>query len=47
LTALALIPHAFAQLAEKGKVIFSYMPSGKMEDFFKATDSWTSPPTAN
>jgi quercetin dioxygenase-like cupin family protein len=39
------IQHAFAQLTEKGKVIVSYMPAGKMEDFFKTTDSWTSPPT--
>jgi quercetin dioxygenase-like cupin family protein len=40
------IPHAFVQLTETGKVIVSYMPAGKMEDFFKVTDSWTSPPTA-
>lgn len=39
------IQHAFVQLTEKGKVIVSYMPAGKMEDFFKTTDSWTSPPT--
>jgi len=39
------IQHAFMQLTEKGKVIVSYMPAGKMEDFFKTTDSWTSPPT--
>jgi len=39
------IPHAFIQLTEKGKVIVSYMPAGKMEDFFKTTDAWTSPPT--
>ncbi len=39
------IPHAFIQLSEKGKVIVSYMPAGKMEAFFKTTDSWTSPPT--
>jgi quercetin dioxygenase-like cupin family protein len=38
------VQHAFAQLTEKGKVIVSYMPAGKMEAFFKATDSWTSPP---
>lgn len=39
------VQHAFVQLTEKGKVIVSYMPAGKMEDFFKTTDSWTSPPT--
>lgn len=39
------IKHAFIQLSEKGKVIVSYIPAGKMEDFFKTTDSWTSPPT--
>ncbi len=39
------VQHAFLQLSEKGKVIVSYMPAGKMEDFFKVTDAWTSPPT--
>lgn len=39
------VQHAFLQLTEKGKVIVSYMPAGKMEDFFKFTDAWTSPPS--
>lgn len=39
------VQHAFIQLTENSKVIVSYMPAGKMEDFFKTTDSWTSPPT--
>ena len=39
------VQHAFVQLTEKAKIIVSYLPSGKMEDFFKVTDSWTSPPT--
>lgn len=39
------VQHAFIQLTEKGKVIVSYLPAGKMEDFFKTTDSWTSPPS--
>ncbi len=39
------IRHAFVQLSEIGKVLVSYMPAGKMEDFFKTTDSWTSPPS--
>jgi len=38
------VPHAFVQLSESGKVIVSYMPAGKMEDFFKTTDAWTTPP---
>jgi len=40
------VQHAFAQLTDKGRVIVSYMPAGKMEDFFKTTDAWTSPPSA-
>ena len=40
------IQHAFIQLTEKGKVIVSYIPAGKMEAFFKKTDSWTSPPSS-
>jgi len=40
------IQHAFIQLTEKGKVLVSYIPAGKMEDFFKTTDLWTSPPTS-
>lgn len=39
------VQHAFIQLSEKGKMIVSYLPAGKMEDFFAVTDSWTSPPT--
>ena len=39
------VPHAFVQLTEKASVIVSYFPAGKMEAFFKETDSWTSPPT--
>lgn len=39
------VPHAFIQLSEKGKMIVSYLPAGKMEAFFKVTDTWTSPPS--
>ncbi len=39
------VQHAFAQRTEKGKVIVAYMPAGKMENFFRTTDSWISPPT--
>ena len=40
------VQHAFVQLTEKGKMIVSYLPAGKMEEFFKVTDAWTSPPTS-
>jgi quercetin dioxygenase-like cupin family protein len=39
------VQHAFVQLTEKGKLIVSYLPAGKMEDFFKVTDQWTSLPS--
>lgn len=39
------IQHAFVQLAEKGKMVVSYLPAGKMEAFFRVTSKWTSPPT--
>ena len=39
------IQHAFAQLSEKGKMIVSYQPAGKMEDFFKVTSEWITTPT--
>ncbi|MBK6643374.1 MAG: cupin domain-containing protein [Bacteroidetes bacterium] len=39
------VQHAFIQLTEKGKMIVSYLPAGKMEAFFKVTDKWTSPQT--
>ena len=29
------VPHTFAQLTEKGKVLFLFQPSGMMEDFFR------------
>jgi hypothetical protein len=32
-------------LSEKGKMIVSYLPAGKMEAFFKVTDKWISPPS--
>lgn len=38
------IQHAFIQLSEKGKMIVSYLPSGKMEAFFKVTNEWKSAP---
>ena len=39
------VQHAFVQLTEKGKIIVSYLPAGKMEAFFAVTDQWTSPPS--
>ena len=39
------VQHAFIQLTEKGKMVVSYLPAGKMESFFKVTNEWTSPPT--
>src|SRR6478752_10609098 len=39
------VQHAFIQLTEKGRTIVSYLPAGKMEDFFAVTDQWTSLPS--
>jgi quercetin dioxygenase-like cupin family protein len=39
------VKHAFMQLTEKGKMVASFFPAGKMQAFFNATDQWTSPPT--
>lgn len=39
------VKHAFLQLTEKGKMIVSYLPAGKMEAFFKVADKWTTAPT--
>ena len=39
------VQHAFVQLTEKGKMIVSYVPAGKMESFFKVTNDWINPPT--
>ena len=39
------IPHAFVQLTDKARTIVSYLPAGKMEDFFTVTNKWASPPS--
>lgn len=39
------VQHAFVQLTDKGRMIVSYFPAGKMEAFFETTDQWTSPPS--
>jgi hypothetical protein len=40
------VKHAFVQLTEKAKTVVSYLPAGKMEEFFAVTDKWNLPPTA-
>lgn len=40
-----MVPHAFAQTSEKGKMFFMFQPSGKMEDFFRKIASLKAPPT--
>ena len=32
-------------MSEKGRLIITYQPSGKIEEFFKLTSLWTSPPS--
>jgi quercetin dioxygenase-like cupin family protein len=39
------VKHAFVQLSEKAKTVVSYLPAGKMEEFFAVTSKWDSPPT--
>ena len=39
------VQHAIIQLTKKGKMLVSYSPAGKMEDFFSTTDKWTTPPS--
>jgi hypothetical protein len=36
------IPHTFAQLTENGQLLYFFQPSGKMEEFFRASSSNTS-----
>ncbi len=40
------VPHAFVQITEKARTIVSYMPAGRMEDFFTTTAKWTAPPSS-
>ena len=30
------VPHTFAQLSDEGRLLFSFQPTGQMEDFFRA-----------
>jgi len=39
------VQHAFMQVTERAKTLVSYLPAGKMEDFFRITDAWTSAPS--
>ena len=39
------VQHAFIQLTDRAKVLVSYLPAGRMEDFFAVTDQWESPPS--
>ena len=39
------VPHAFIQLSEHARMLVTYQPAGAMEDFFRATASWTAPPS--
>lgn len=40
------VKHAFVQLTSKAKTLVSYLPAGKMEEFFAVTDKWNMPPSA-
>jgi quercetin dioxygenase-like cupin family protein len=39
------VQHAYLQLTEKGKMMISFLPAGKMEAFYEVTDKWTSKPS--
>lgn len=39
------VPHAFVQRTGKARTVVSYLPAGRMEEFFAVTDRWTSPPS--
>jgi len=36
------IPHTFAQLTDVGRLLYFFQPSGKMEEFFRASSNVTS-----
>lgn len=38
------VPHAFAQLGERGRLRYLYTPAGRMEDFFAALSQLREPP---
>lgn len=39
------IAHAFIQLTAVARLMLVYQPAGLIEDFFRATAAWTSPPS--
>lgn len=39
------VPHTFAQLTDKGKMLYFFSPSGKMEDYFRVLGTLTAPPS--
>jgi len=39
------VQHAYLQLSEKGKMMVSLLPAGKMEAFYEVTDKWTFTPS--
>jgi quercetin dioxygenase-like cupin family protein len=39
------VQHGFVQLTDRARVIVSFLPAGKIESFFRATDKWQSPPS--
>ncbi len=39
------VPHTWVQLSEKGRIIYSFQPAGKMEEFFVAMSALKTAPT--
>ena len=39
------VPHAFIQVTEVARMMLVYQPAGLIEEFFRTTAGWTSPPT--
>ncbi|MBL7833081.1 MAG: cupin domain-containing protein [Cyclobacteriaceae bacterium] len=39
------VPHCFAQTTDKGKMLFMFQPSGKMEDYFRKLATFKGMPT--
>ncbi len=39
------VPHAFAQITERGKMLYFFTPSGKMEDYFRVLGDLKGMPT--
>ncbi len=39
------VPHGFIQMSDKARVMVSFFPAGKIEDFFRTTAAMTGEPT--